>query len=159
MLPGNLNFPKIYVIVDAILQNPKGVAKAMGRQRSQHLLISTKINRPVVREKWGKRTRPICLPSEGQEQRVTLISAPAGYGKTTLVVQWLDVVTGHAASLSLEKNDSDPNRFLRYVIASIRTVFPEFDPRFRYAVLHKSEGQERYIHDFRIILNYDFSLL
>jgi len=37
--------------------------------------------------------------------------------------------------------------------------FKNFWPRFRYAVVHENEGQERYIHDFRIILNYDFSLL
>ena len=37
--------------------------------------------------------------------------------------------------------------------------FKDFWPRFRYAVVHEHEGQERYIHDFRIILNYDFSLL
>jgi hypothetical protein len=37
--------------------------------------------------------------------------------------------------------------------------FKNFWPRFRYAVVHEREGQERYIHDFRIILNYDFSLL
>jgi hypothetical protein len=37
--------------------------------------------------------------------------------------------------------------------------FKNFWPRFRYAVVHEHEGQERYIHDFRIILNYDFSLL
>jgi outer membrane porin, OprD family len=38
-------------------------------------------------------------------------------------------------------------------------LFKNFWPRFRYAVVHEHEGQERYIHDFRIILNYDFSLL
>jgi len=37
--------------------------------------------------------------------------------------------------------------------------FKNFWPRFRYGVVHEHEGQERYIHDFRIILNYDFSLL
>jgi len=38
-------------------------------------------------------------------------------------------------------------------------IFKDFWPRFRYGVVHEHEGQERYIHDFRIILNYDFSLL
>jgi hypothetical protein len=37
--------------------------------------------------------------------------------------------------------------------------FKNFWPRIRYAIVHEHEGQERYIHDFRIILNYDFSLL
>jgi len=98
----------------------------VGRQRPQHILISTKINRPAVDQKWVKRPRLMSRLNEGRKRRVTLISAPAGYGKTTLVVQWLEQVTGHAAWLSLEKSDSDPDRFLKYVIASIRTVFPKF---------------------------------
>jgi len=109
-----------------VLQNPEGIAKTVGRQRPQHILITTKINRPAVVAKWVKRPRLISRLNEGRKRRVTLISAPAGYGKTTLVVQWLEQVTGHAAWLSLEKSDSDPERFLKYVIASIRTVFPKF---------------------------------
>lgn len=98
----------------------------MPRQRYQHLLISTKLNRPLVGENWVKRPRLIPRLDESRKKRVTLICAPAGYGKTTLVVQWLDQFSGHAAWLSLEKTDSDPDRFLRYVIASIRMVSPKF---------------------------------
>jgi LuxR family maltose regulon positive regulatory protein len=45
---------------------------------------------------------------EGLNKRVTLISAPAGFGKTTLALQWLDQSQHLAAWLSLGKNDSDP---------------------------------------------------
>jgi LuxR family maltose regulon positive regulatory protein len=99
---------------------------AMGRQRPQHILISTKINRPAVNQKWVNRPRLLSRLNEGRQKRVTLISAPAGYGKSTLVVQWLYHVSGNSAWLSLEKSDSDPDRFLKYVIASIRKVFPKF---------------------------------
>jgi ATP/maltotriose-dependent transcriptional regulator MalT len=45
--------------------------------------------------------------TEGLKKRLMLISAPGGYGKATLVVQWMDQVRRNSARLTLEKNDSD----------------------------------------------------
>jgi len=47
------------------IQNPEGIVKTVGRQRPQHVLISTKINRPAVVEKWVKRPRLISRLNEG----------------------------------------------------------------------------------------------
>ena len=89
-------------------------------------ILHTKLNRRVVDSKWIQRPRLITRLDEGLKNRLTLISAPAGYGKTTLAVQWINHIPGHSAWLSLDKKESDPDRFLRYVIASIRTVVLEF---------------------------------
>ncbi len=59
-------------------------------------------------------------------RKLTLITAPAVYVKTTLAAQWLDHIPHPSAWLSLDEHDSDPDRFLRYVIASIRKIFPQF---------------------------------
>jgi LuxR family maltose regulon positive regulatory protein len=63
---------------------------------------------------------------KGQHERATIISAPAGFGKTTLTLQWLEQTSLCPAWLSLEKDDSDPDRFLRYFVAAIRRCTPEF---------------------------------
>ena len=89
-------------------------------------ILPTKLNRPPVDSNWVLRPRLISRLDKGREKRVTLISAPAGYGKTTLAAQWINHIPGHSAWLSLDKKESDPDRFLRYVIASIRTVVLKF---------------------------------
>jgi LuxR family maltose regulon positive regulatory protein len=64
---------------------------------------------------------------EGIDHRLTLISAPAGYGKTTLLASWLDRrkrAGAPVAWLSLEDEDSDPIRFFAYFIAAWQRVDP-----------------------------------
>lgn len=60
--------------------------------------------------------------NEGLHHKLTLISAPAGFGKTTLVSEWLASIKHPAAWLSLDEGDSDPTRFLAYLVAALRSV-------------------------------------
>lgn len=53
---------------------------------------------------------------------LTFISAPAGFGKTTLVVDWLETITNPYAWLSLDRDDNDIPRFLRYLIAVLQKL-------------------------------------
>jgi len=53
---------------------------------------------------------------------VTLVSAPAGFGKTTLLGEWLAGCDRPAAWLSLEEGDNDPSRFLAYLVAALQTI-------------------------------------
>jgi LuxR family maltose regulon positive regulatory protein len=55
---------------------------------------------------------------------LTLVSAPAGYGKTTLIVQWLQSASQPAAWLSLDEDDNDPVRFLSYLVSAFQTLQP-----------------------------------
>jgi LuxR family maltose regulon positive regulatory protein len=76
------------------------------------------------------RPRLIEQLNEGTQlgRRLTLISAPAGFGKTTLISEWIHAVDVHrdvnlrVAWLSLDEGDNDPTRFLSYVIAALRTI-------------------------------------
>ena len=89
----------------------------------------TKINRPAIDSRWIVRPRLLSALDGALSKKLTLISAPAGYGKTTLAAQWLDHLPHPSAWLSLDEHDSDPDRFLRYVVASIRKIFPQFGPQ------------------------------
>ena len=58
------------------------------------------------------------------DHKLVLISAPAGYGKTTLLAQWAHTSSLRVAWLSLGEEDNDPNRFFRYLLAAWETVHP-----------------------------------
>ncbi|HSB69018.1 MAG TPA: LuxR C-terminal-related transcriptional regulator [Candidatus Methylomirabilis sp.] len=96
----------------------------MPRRRSPDLLIVTKLHRPAVDTTWVPRPRLLARLDEGLRTRVALLAAPAGFGKTTLAAQWLDRCPRRAAWLALDERDGDPERFLRYVLASLRTAVP-----------------------------------
>jgi LuxR family maltose regulon positive regulatory protein len=86
--------------------------------------LSTKLHIPPPRADALLRTRLIQrLETGAREGRtLTLISAPAGFGKTTLISAWLQQSQRQAAWLSLDQSDDDPIRFWRYVIAALQTV-------------------------------------
>jgi LuxR family maltose regulon positive regulatory protein len=88
--------------------------------------LPTKLNRPSIDNRWIARPRlPIVLDG-ALNQKLTLISAQPGNGKTTLVAQWRVRIAVSAVYLSLNEHDRDPDRFIRYLIAGVRRDFPEF---------------------------------
>ncbi|NCF69211.1 MAG: hypothetical protein GWP61_24915 [Chloroflexi bacterium] len=88
-------------------------------------LISTKLQRPVVGPNIVSRTRLIARLENGRYRKVTLISAPAGYGKTILASSWQETCDCPGAWLSLDENDNDLGVFVHYFISAIQTIFPE----------------------------------
>ena len=75
-------------------------------------IIQTKMYRPPILVDFIPRPQ-LLEQLEGWQQRpLTLVSAPAGYGKTTLVSSWLESLDYPAAWLSLDKNDNDLQLFL-----------------------------------------------
>ena len=88
-------------------------------------LIRTKLYRPQVHRDLVERTSLLERLNSRHHQPFLLVSAPAGFGKTTLVNQWLDRATGTAAWLSLDENDNNLIVFLNYFLAAIQTIFPK----------------------------------
>ena len=86
--------------------------------------LSTKLHIPSPRADALLRMRLIQRIENGvhEGRTLTLISAPAGFGKTTLISAWLQQGQRRAAWLSLDQNDNDPIRFWRYVIAALQTI-------------------------------------
>jgi len=91
------------------------------------ILLATKTHIPPLRSHLVNRQRLIHRLNEGlgQNNRLTLISAPAGFGKTTLINGWVRQTGMPTAWLSLDKGDNDPVRFITGLAAAIRRVAPE----------------------------------
>src|SRR5919199_4224557 len=87
-------------------------------------LLATKLYIPPPRPQVVYRPRLIERLDEGLYRKLTLISAPAGFGKTTLVSAWVADRAWPAAWLSLDAGDNDPARFLMYFVAALQTIAP-----------------------------------
>jgi len=85
-------------------------------------ILATKLYVPTPRPKIVPRPHLIERLNEGMHCKLTLISASAGFGKTTLVSEWLADCQRPVAWLSLDEGDNDPTRFLTYFIAALQTV-------------------------------------
>ena len=89
-------------------------------------ILATKLYIPPPRPKVILRPHLIERLNEGLHRTpgVTLISAPAGFGKTTLVSEWVAVCERPVTWLSLDEGDNDPIRFLAYLITALQTIAP-----------------------------------
>ena len=96
-------------------------------------VLATKLNTPINRPSLILRPRLIAKLNSGLSGRLTLVSAPAGFGKTTLVTDWINLLstsshtwkTEHCTWISLDEYDNEPSRFLHYFVAAIQKVHPE----------------------------------
>jgi LuxR family maltose regulon positive regulatory protein len=91
---------------------------------SPSTLLATKLLIPVRRPNLVPRPHLIDRLGRGLRagHKLTVVCASAGYGKTTLVTEWLHNVTHPVAWLSLDEQDNDPARFLAYLIAAVRQI-------------------------------------
>ena len=89
-------------------------------------LLQTKLYIPQLRPNLIPRPRLIERLNEGLHRSLTLISAPAGFGKTTLIIDWLRQIDLPAGWLSLDEGDNDLARFLTYFIAALQQIEAEF---------------------------------
>ncbi len=87
-------------------------------------LLATKLHMPRPRAQLVSRSQLAERLQEGMEHALTLVSAPAGFGKTTVLAQWLAQSKTPVAWLSLEPDDNEPVRFLSYLIAALQTLDP-----------------------------------
>jgi LuxR family maltose regulon positive regulatory protein len=85
-------------------------------------LLTTKLYIPPVRPELVSRPRLIERLNAGIDCKLTLVSAAAGFGKTTLVAEWLSRLPCPCTWLSLDKGDNDPVLFVTYLIAAFQTV-------------------------------------
>ncbi len=92
-------------------------------------ILATKLYIPPARPNLVRRPRLVERLNAGLQGKLTLISAGAGFGKTTLISDWLAAPNGlppqSVAWLSLDEGDSDPTRFLAYLVAALQTIAPK----------------------------------
>ena len=93
------------------------------------LIVKPKLRAPVPRHEQVIRPRLLELLRKISNSRITLVSAPAGYGKTTLLAQWHQ--SGGAglsvAWISLDEQDNDPVRLWRHIVEALHLAAPEED--------------------------------
>ncbi|MDA0242594.1 MAG: LuxR C-terminal-related transcriptional regulator [Chloroflexi bacterium] len=95
-------------------------------------ILATKLYIPPPRPNTVPRPRLLHQLNQSHHHKLTLISAPAGFGKTTLLSNWIasirnpqSAIHNHIAWLSLDENDNDPARFLTYLISALQTISAE----------------------------------
>jgi LuxR family maltose regulon positive regulatory protein len=88
------------------------------------LLLTTKLYIPPSRPNLVPRPRLLQQLDEGLRlgHQLTLVSAPAGFGKTTLVAEWICSLLCEVVWLSVDKEDNDPKRFFTYLIAALQQI-------------------------------------
>lgn len=93
-------------------------------------ILATKLYIPPPPAKVVVRPRLVERLNEELHRKLTLISAPAGFGKTTLVSEWVASRKQReplirVAWLSLDEGDNDPTRFLTYLVTALQTIAPD----------------------------------
>ena len=91
---------------------------------ARDVLLATKLHVPRPRPGFLSRPRLLELLGDGATRELTLVCAPAGFGKTTLLGDWARRSRWPVAWLSLDAGDNDPARFWRYVAAALDQVLP-----------------------------------
>jgi LuxR family transcriptional regulator, maltose regulon positive regulatory protein len=98
-------------------------------------LLQTKFGVPVVREKRVSRRQLVeqlnadLWREDGFARKLTIVCAPAGFGKTTLVAEWVGHLNQQAVWLALDETDNDPARFMAYLLATLQQINPSLGLR------------------------------
>jgi LuxR family maltose regulon positive regulatory protein len=102
-----------------------GASKAVGRETAtKAVVLETKLTPPRLRPEHVLRELPLDVLHEGRSRKLTLVAAPPGFGKTTLLAEWVTESEIPVAWLSVDDDDNDPVRFFAHLIAAIRIAAP-----------------------------------
>ncbi len=88
----------------------------------QYPLLTTKFYVPQHQSNLIRRSHLMERLSEAIDRKLTLISAPAGFGKTTLLSEWVHQANAKVAWISLDKGDGDPVSFMNYFFAALKKI-------------------------------------
>jgi LuxR family transcriptional regulator, maltose regulon positive regulatory protein len=89
------------------------------------MILATKLYLPQPRPQRVLRPHLVKQLNDGLAHKLTLVSAPAGFGKSTLISEWAAGCGRRVAWLSLDEGDNEVTRFLAYLIAALQTIEPE----------------------------------
>jgi ATP/maltotriose-dependent transcriptional regulator MalT len=87
-------------------------------------LLRTKISIPQIPSEFVHRPRLTAQIDRGVRGPLTLLSAPAGYAKTNLLLEWVEQTDLPLAWLTIDNDDNDLGRFYRYMIGALQTLEP-----------------------------------
>ena len=124
------------------------------KKESQFPLLATKLFVPHPRPDQVNRSHLIDQLNEGVSRKLTLISAPAGFGKTTLLSEWIAQGSQSVAWISLDKSENDPVQFIHYLIAAVQNSYPKIGEA---ALSQLQSSQRPPVESILISLIQDFS--
>ena len=96
-------------------------------QKFTENILTTKLFIPPPRADLVSRPRLVSMLNQGLNQKLILISAPAGFGKTTLLSEWISQNELPCCWLSLDQKDNDLEQFIAYLIAALKSIQIEID--------------------------------
>ncbi|MEN8808969.1 MAG: response regulator, partial [Desulfobacterales bacterium] len=95
------------------------------QEENDTTILSTKLHLPQLDRNHIHRLHLLERLDQARERVCTLVSAPAGYGKTSLISSWIEKYDGLCAWVSLDEKDNDLRMFLNYFLSAIQTLFPD----------------------------------
>ena len=131
---------------------------------------STRFRAPTYVRNVIERRRLLATLRAGAGRQLVVIHAPAGYGKTTLAVQWLQELQREGADvawLGLHRDDNDPNWFLSHLLEALRRALPAEDAldELKALIEQSADDTQRYTlsallelvarHERRVVLTFD----
>lgn len=115
--------------------------KTVRYDKGGYVMIETKLYVPETKGRLVTRSHLFRNLDEGLNNRLTLITGPAGYGKSTLLGEWTKTVeVNKIAWVSLDPNDNHPLRFWKLILASLKQISPFFAEQLK---LHYSGEEDR----------------
>src|SRR5687768_2828283 len=106
------------------MAEPAMTAPLTAASQERDPLLATKLHLPRPRPGLVARPRLLARLNEGMGQELVLVCTPAGFGKTTLLAEWVRAGQRPVGWLSLDEADNDPARFWRHVAAALDPVLP-----------------------------------
>ena len=111
------------------MAEPQAAPSSAAAAAEQDVLLATKLHVPGPRPGFVARPRLAGALGEGLARRLVLVCAPAGFGKTALLADWVRSGDRRVAWLSLDAADNDPVRFWRHVVAALDRARPGIGER------------------------------
>jgi|GEM_PF-899275 len=125
------------------VQQEETLAQVYDNMTIEPLTLHSKLSLPYRHMPALERGRLNDLLTEGLFRKLTLVTSPAGYGKTTLVSRWCSRIAQPHVWISLDTGDNELGRFWQYVTAGIQSVFPEFSTKIKpfLHLLHSGDSE------------------
>jgi LuxR family maltose regulon positive regulatory protein len=104
------------------------------------ILLTAKLQIPPLRADHVPRPRLTARLEQGLTRKLTLVSSQAGFGKTTILREWLQEKKRSAAWVSLDESDNDHGRFISYMMAALRALDIGLEERIQAVLLAQEQG-------------------